>query len=117
MRTLTRQARDLLESRIHALIVAQAQSFDVSAEIEYRRVYPVLVDWPEPTRFGGEMALALVGAERCNVSAAASTASDDIAFLLEKSPAGMSSSETETETVTGHAWSTTRGMTLTTRTL
>jgi hippurate hydrolase len=86
MRTLTRQARDLLESRIHALIVAQAQSFDVSAEIEYRRVYPVLVDWPEPTRFGGEMALALVGAERCNVSAAASTASDDIAFLLEKVP-------------------------------
>jgi hypothetical protein len=56
----------------------------VSAEIEYRRGYPVLVNWPEPTRFAGETALALEGAERCNVSAAASTASDDFAFMLEK---------------------------------
>jgi hippurate hydrolase len=44
VRALDRDVRDLLETRIRALVNAQAESFGVRAEVRYKRDYPVLVN-------------------------------------------------------------------------
>jgi hippurate hydrolase len=64
VRALDRAVRDRLEQRIRALVVAQAESFGVVAEVVYRRDYPVLVNTAAETRFAREVALELLGPDR-----------------------------------------------------
>jgi hippurate hydrolase len=86
VRALTREVRALLERRIRALVAAQAESFGVRAEIDYRRGYAVLVNTPAETRFAREVAVELVGAERVVAEGPALTASEDFSFMLERVP-------------------------------
>jgi hippurate hydrolase len=86
VRALTREVRALLERRIRALVAAQAESFGVRAEIDYRRGYAVLVNTPAETQFAREVALELVGAEHVVAEGPALTASEDFSFMLEKVP-------------------------------
>ena len=86
VRALTRETRDLLERRLRALVLAHAQGFGARADIDYRRSYPVLVNWPEPTRFAYEVAVEQFGSERCERNGPAVTASEDFACMLEKVP-------------------------------
>jgi len=86
VRALSRQTRELLMQRVRELTLAQAQSFGVRADIEWRQAYPVLVNWPEETRFAYQSALSRFGADQCNPQTAGVTASEDFAFMLEKVP-------------------------------
>jgi hippurate hydrolase len=86
VRALTREMRELLERRIKVLVAAQAESFGVRAEIDYRRGYSVLVNSPEETAFAREVALELVGPDRTVLHGPAITASEDFAFMLEQVP-------------------------------
>jgi hippurate hydrolase len=86
VRALTREMRELLERRIKALVAAQAESFDVRAEIDYRRGYAVLVNTPEETAFARQVALELVGAENTVLQGPALSASEDFSFMLEQVP-------------------------------
>ncbi|SFM94114.1 hippurate hydrolase [Variovorax sp. OV329] len=86
VRALDQAQRDLMVRRVEELAMAQARSFGVRAEIEWRQGYPVLVNWPEPTRLAYQSALARFGAERCVPQTPAVTASEDFAFMLEKVP-------------------------------
>ena len=86
MRTLDPQVRLLLEQRIKALVHAQAESFGVRAEIDWRKGYCVLVNSVSETDFARQVALKLVGPERVTLHGPALTASEDFAFMLEKIP-------------------------------
>jgi hippurate hydrolase len=86
VRALDPQVRLLLEQRINALVVAQAESFGVRAEIDWRKGYCVLVDSSIETDFARQVALKLVGPERVTLHGPALTASEDFAFMLEKIP-------------------------------
>jgi len=86
VRALDRATRDLLERRVKELVLLQAQSFGVQAEIDWRRGYPVLVNTPAETAFAREVATALVGQERVTPHGAALTGSEDFAFMLERVP-------------------------------
>jgi len=86
VRALDRGVRDLLEQRIRALVVAQAQSFGVCAEVDYRRDYPVLVNTPAETQLARDVALELLGPERVTLQGPALTGSEDFAFMLEHGP-------------------------------
>jgi hippurate hydrolase len=86
VRALTREVRELLERRIKALVVAQAESFGVRAEVDYRRGYAVLVNSPAETEFAREIALELVGPDRVVETGPPLTASEDFSFMLEKVP-------------------------------
>jgi hippurate hydrolase len=86
VRALDREARSTLERRIKALIAAQAESFGVSASIDWRSGYSVLVNTPAETAFAREVALELLGPERVTVQGPPRTASEDFAFMLEKVP-------------------------------
>jgi hippurate hydrolase len=86
VRTLDPQVRLLLEQRIKALVLAQAESFGVRAEIDWRKGYCVLVNSATETDFARQVAINLVGPERVTLHGPALTASEDFAFMLEKIP-------------------------------
>ncbi|MBB3178099.1 M20 aminoacylase family protein [Variovorax sp. Sphag1AA] len=86
VRALDRGARDLAERRIHELVNAQAQSFGVAAEVDYRRGYPVLVNAAAETEFARSVARSLVGAQGMVEMGPPVMASEDFAFMLEKVP-------------------------------
>ena len=86
VRSLDREVRGKLEQRIKALITAQAESFDVTAQIDWRPGYAVLVNTSEETAFAREVALELVGADRVTLQGPPVPGSEDFAFMLEQVP-------------------------------
>ena len=86
VRALDPQVRLLLEQRIKALVAAQAESFGVRAEVQWRQGYCVLVNHSAQTEFARQVALNLVGPERVTLNGPQLTGSEDFAFMLEKVP-------------------------------
>jgi hippurate hydrolase len=86
VRALDREVRSTLERRIKALVTAQAESFGVTAQVDWRPGYAVLVNTPEETAFARETALALLGPERVTLQGPALPGSEDFAFMLERVP-------------------------------
>ena len=86
VRSLDRDVRMLLEQRITELVHAQAQSYGVTADIDYQRGYPVLVNHPAETDFARTVAEELVGPARVLRQGPALTGSEDFAFMLEEVP-------------------------------
>ncbi len=86
VRALDPDVRRLLEQRIKALVMAQAESFGVTADIDWRPGYCVLVNTEAETNFARQIALDLVGAEHVTLHGPAVTGSEDFAFMLEKIP-------------------------------
>ena len=86
VRSLNPEVRRLLEQRIKALVAAQAESFGVTADINWRPGYCVLVNSKAETDFARQVALDLVGSERVTLQGPALTGSEDFAFMLEKIP-------------------------------
>ncbi|MDP4823844.1 MAG: M20 family metallopeptidase [Aestuariivirgaceae bacterium] len=84
IRTCSRDARDLLEKRLHALVHAQAQSYGCTAEIAYDKSYPATINSRAETQFVADTARAL------NLPLVEADAplmfSEDFAFMLEKVP-------------------------------
>jgi hippurate hydrolase len=86
VRSLDREVRVLLEKRICELVHAQAQSFGITAEIDYKCGYPVLVNHPAETDIARNVAEELVGADQVQRQGQALTGSEDFAFMLEQVP-------------------------------
>ena len=86
VRALDREVRTTLERRIKALVAAQAESLGVSARIDWRPGYAVLVNTPAETAFAREVATELVGAEQVTPQGPPLTGSEDFAFMLERVP-------------------------------
>ncbi|WP_256734781.1 M20 aminoacylase family protein [Variovorax sp. dw_954] len=86
VRALTREMRVQIEQRLKAIVIGQAESFGVRAEIDFRKGYAVLVNTPEETEFARSIGRALVGDEHVEAQAKAVTGSEDFAFMLEKRP-------------------------------
>ncbi|MBE7939899.1 MULTISPECIES: M20 aminoacylase family protein [Ramlibacter] len=86
VRALDREVRALLEQRIKALAAAQAESFGVRAQVDWRRGYSVLVNTRAETDFARGVALELLGPERVTLQGPALTGSEDFAFMLERVP-------------------------------
>ena len=86
VRSLDREVRATLERRVKAVIAAQAESFGVAVQIDWRPGYAVLVNTPEETAFAREVGIELVGADRVTLQGPALSGSEDFAFMLEKVP-------------------------------
>ncbi len=86
MRALDNGVRQPLQKRITEIVQAQAQSFSVTAEIDYRRGYAVLVNSKEETDFARQVGVELVGGEKVTLQGPAVTGSEDFAYMLEKRP-------------------------------
>jgi hippurate hydrolase len=86
VRALDREVRALLERRIKALVAAQAESFGVAAQLDWRPGYAVLVNAAAETAFAREVAVELVGAPKVTLQGPPLTGSEDFAFMLERVP-------------------------------
>ncbi|HZF81898.1 MAG TPA: M20 aminoacylase family protein [Burkholderiaceae bacterium] len=86
MRALSPETRRMLEQRLKAIVAAQAESFGVRAEIDFRPGYAVLVNTPQETEFARAIGRQLVGESHVEAQAAPVTGSEDFAFMLEKRP-------------------------------
>jgi hippurate hydrolase len=86
VRALDPAVRDTLENRITAIVRAQAESFGVEADIQYKRGYSVLVNSRRETDFARQVALDLLGPDKVILQGPALSGSEDFAFMLEKRP-------------------------------
>lgn len=86
VRSLSPEVRKLLQKRITALIHAQAESYSVTADVDYRSGYPVLVNTPEHTEFARSLVLKVFGPEKVITHTDARLGSEDFAFMLEEVP-------------------------------
>jgi hippurate hydrolase len=86
VRALDREVRATVERRVKALVAAQAESFGVTARIDWKPGYAVLVNTPAETDFARAVAVELVGAEQVTPQGPPLTGSEDFAFMLERVP-------------------------------
>jgi hippurate hydrolase len=86
VRALDRGVRDMLRRRIVDLVELQAQSYGVTARVEFLPGYPVLVNTKEETALAREVAVDLVGADNVVLQTEPLTASEDFAYMLEEVP-------------------------------
>jgi hippurate hydrolase len=86
VRALDPQVRQLLEQRIKALVMAQAESFGVQAEVDWKPGYCVLVNTEAETQFARRVALKLRGEAGVTLNGPALTGSEDFAFMLQRVP-------------------------------
>nr|WP_180319426.1 M20 aminoacylase family protein [Delftia acidovorans] len=86
VRALDADVRRLLERRIRDLVSAQAESFGVQAQLDWRPGYAVLVNTPKETDFARQIALELLGPEHVTLQAPPLPGSEDFAFMLQRVP-------------------------------
>ena len=86
VRTLDPQVRVSVRERLHALIHAQAQSFGVRAEIDWRPGYAVLVNDSVQTERALAVAVKHFPSSQINPQGPMLTGSEDFAFMLERVP-------------------------------
>ncbi len=84
VRALDPAVRDLLEQRIRALAHAQAQSFGLRAEVDYRRDCPVLVNTTAQTELARQVGAELRGEDGIDRQGPALTGSEDFAVMLQQ---------------------------------
>jgi hippurate hydrolase len=86
VRALDRNVRELLKTRIVEVVELQAQSYGVTAHVEFVPGYPVLVNTLAETELAREVALALVGENNVMLQTEPLTASEDFAYMLDQVP-------------------------------
>jgi hippurate hydrolase len=86
LRSLDPQVRQLLRRRLHELVQAQARSFEVQAQVDWRDGYAVLVNDAAQTEFARQVALELLGPSQVEPQGPALSGSEDFAFMLEQVP-------------------------------
>jgi len=86
MRAYSESVRERLETRIPALARAQAESFGATAEVDYRRGFPALINHPDETAFAKSVALKAFDRSLTEDDFRPRTASEDFAFMLQEKP-------------------------------
>ena len=86
VRCFNPDVRDLLQSRIEKLAKLQAESFGATAEVDYQRSYPVLVNHKTETAFAIDVAAKIFGSDHIDDNTPKRSGSEDFAFMLEKVP-------------------------------
>ena len=88
VRSLSRDTRQLLLTRIPALAQAQAASFGATAEVTHVNGTPVLVNAEEMARFAWQVACKTFGEDRAEFGIKPLMGSEDFSFMLEAQPKG-----------------------------
>ncbi|EEV1762598.1 M20 aminoacylase family protein [Escherichia coli] len=88
VRSLSRDTRQLLLTRIPALAQAQAASFGATAEVTHVNGTPVLVNDEEMARFAWLVACKTFGEDRAEFGIKPLIGSEDFSFMLEAQPKG-----------------------------
>ncbi|MCK8785419.1 M20 family metallopeptidase [Roseomonas sp. NAR14] len=88
-RSYTEPVRSLLEHRLRALALGVSMAAGCTAEVEYERRYPPLVNDPAATAAAAAAATETVGAGAVDAASVPIMASEDFAFMLQRRPGAM----------------------------
>ena len=86
VRTLLPETRDFAEKRLKEVAQATALAHGATAEVDYRRGYPVTFNHDEETDFAVEIASKIVGPKAVNTGMAPHMGAEDFSYMLEKRP-------------------------------
>lgn len=86
VRSFSTEVRETLEKRIRALIASQAEAYGASAQIDFIRGYPVLINSEVETAFARRIAEELVGPEKVISPFPPIAGSEDFAYYLQQVP-------------------------------
>jgi hippurate hydrolase len=85
-RSLTPKVRDLLEKRLHEVVTGTAQLYGATANLTYRRDYPVTRNHERQAAFAASVAREVAGRERVDDQAAPVMGAEDFSYMLEARP-------------------------------
>ncbi len=86
VRTLNDEMRDLMETRLRTVTTGIVETFGGTAEISYRRGYPVTSNAPEQAAYAAEVATELLGADRVDANVAPKMGGEDFSYMLRARP-------------------------------
>ncbi|MFT7391972.1 MAG: amidohydrolase [Paracoccaceae bacterium] len=85
-RTLSPAVQDMIEERLPILAQRTAEAYGATAEVIYRRNYPVTVNSDDAVLFAGDVARDVAGAGAVNETVAPMMAAEDFSFMLNERP-------------------------------
>ncbi|MER9232369.1 M20 family metallopeptidase [Mesorhizobium sp. M0622] len=85
VRSFSAEIRDRLEQRIRSIVALVAQAHGATAEIDYERGYPVVINSEGETSFATDVAVELVGQDKVSVCPLI-PGSEDFSYFLEHKP-------------------------------
>ena len=86
VRSFSAEVRASMESRIRQLVTSHAEGYGATADIDYVRGYPVLVNSEAETEFARQVAEELVGPECAIGNFHRIAGSEDFAYFLQQRP-------------------------------
>ena len=86
VRTLSREMRDLAETRFRAIVTGIGAAMGCQVEIDYERGYPVTFNNAEQTDFAAKVAGSVVGEANVDLTVPPTMGSEDFSFMLEERP-------------------------------
>lgn len=86
VRTFTVPVLDLIETKLRTIANSIAAAFECSAEVEFERNYPPLINHEKESAFATTVMKNLVGEHRVTQNMEPTMGSEDFAFMLEKVP-------------------------------
>jgi amidohydrolase len=86
VRCFSRDAMTLVEQRMRGLAEGVAAAFGATASLDFRYLFPPLVNHADETRFIAECAAELVGEDNINRQGPLTMASEDFSYMLEQVP-------------------------------
>jgi hippurate hydrolase len=89
VRTLSTENRKIGEERIKALAANIAAAHGATAEVMYRKGYPVMVNHEEETEIAAEGARRVVGENAVTTDCRALMGGEDFAYMMEARPGAM----------------------------
>jgi amidohydrolase len=86
VRCFSTTTMDLVESRMRQIAESVAAGFGATASLDFRRLFPALVNHDDETNFIADTAAEIVGGENVNRRSGLVMASEDFSFMLERVP-------------------------------
>jgi amidohydrolase len=86
VRTLSPEVRDLVETRMRAIVENICAAFGAKAEVEYDRGYPVTMNDPDKTEFMAAVARAVGGENAVDTTVPPLMGAEDFSYMLEQRP-------------------------------
>jgi len=86
VRSLNDEVRDLMEERLKAVTKGIVETFGGTAEVNYRRGYPVVENTPDETAYAAAIAATVVGDDRVDANVDPKMGGEDFAYMLQARP-------------------------------
>lgn len=86
VRTLSPDVREMMEKRLCDLVKKLAEGFGATADVHYKRGYPVTVNHPAQTQFAIEVARGIVGESKVEPNIDPMLGGEDFSFMINARP-------------------------------